>query len=523
MWVLESDGDFFMGRRMWLKPGKKYLFGRVKKDGVRFAIEHKTISRKHFVISVDDVKPGDATNVHARSTISITDLKSKQGTFVDAELLSDDTRQLKGTEHSIKPGHLQQNLIIRWQPCVLTFSVTTKDVKAGVLKPKQDRLEELDVKVISEYISDGTTHVVAGKRNTAKGLQALIQGKYIVADSYVDALVYASTPADLGEEENLSPLEQDLESAWPKESVHLPPVGKEPTIRPVEAYRPKPERSNVFEDYTFVFGDPKQYDQLLPPISLGHGKALMYKLTPGETVTDDLVLYMRNTAGRKGFGDAQNDSDTGGVIMVRWAGKEPHIEWTRDLFNDVALKLDQRAIDQAEFLDAVLANDATLLRSTIPFENTTDGHAAPPPTAVSLQPISQQSKSPAGVPINSAHPSSEVVNSPAPPNDTDELPSRQSPTSPPQVLNTRSSSTLKRPTGETEIEVPPPKRSRLRGAPMASMLDFDDGFDPDSIEAWPEPIPMSAHQPVNDAPSLQLVDPILSKMISMISFQPLQP
>jgi hypothetical protein len=49
MWILESDGDLLdgmsysqiylrhrsrlAGKRVWLKPGKKYLFGRIKQDG----------------------------------------------------------------------------------------------------------------------------------------------------------------------------------------------------------------------------------------------------------------------------------------------------------------------------------------------------------------------------------------------------------------------------------------------------------------------------------------------------------
>lgn len=58
MWILSSDGDFLQGllahplsisrvlidadytnhagKRIWLKPGKKYLFGRVKGDGGKF-------------------------------------------------------------------------------------------------------------------------------------------------------------------------------------------------------------------------------------------------------------------------------------------------------------------------------------------------------------------------------------------------------------------------------------------------------------------------------------------------------
>lgn len=55
MWVLESDGDLLegmskrlsileeslrrpTGKRVWLKPGKKYLFGRIKSEGGKIGI-----------------------------------------------------------------------------------------------------------------------------------------------------------------------------------------------------------------------------------------------------------------------------------------------------------------------------------------------------------------------------------------------------------------------------------------------------------------------------------------------------
>jgi hypothetical protein len=33
MWILDSEGDFLEGKRVWLRPGKKYLFGRIKREG----------------------------------------------------------------------------------------------------------------------------------------------------------------------------------------------------------------------------------------------------------------------------------------------------------------------------------------------------------------------------------------------------------------------------------------------------------------------------------------------------------
>lgn len=102
---------------------------------------------------------------------------------------------------------------IKWQPTVLSFSFSSKELKANdPLSRVRSRLEDLDIKAIIPYVVDHTTHVVQNKRNTAKGLQALVNGKWIVDESYVDALVYAATPSDLENLESLSPLEADFDT-----------------------------------------------------------------------------------------------------------------------------------------------------------------------------------------------------------------------------------------------------------------------------------------------------------------------
>lgn len=84
MWLLENDGDIFHGRRLWLRPGKKYLFGRTASGGKhpphrplsRGAYEtdifspvgeyvafEKTISRKHLTIEVGTVTEGEGVRI----------------------------------------------------------------------------------------------------------------------------------------------------------------------------------------------------------------------------------------------------------------------------------------------------------------------------------------------------------------------------------------------------------------------------------------------------------------------------
>ena len=257
---------------------------------------------------------------------------------------------------------------IKWQPVVLTFSLSSKETKSGKdpLVTYRSRLEDLDVKVIIPYVIDATTHVVSSKRNTAKGLQALINGKYIVHETYIDALVYATTPEDLDELESLSPLEKDFDGNWPDAMQHLPAKSKEPSERPAEDFAPQPQRANVFEGYTFVFCDSAQFESLHAPIANGGGKALQYTLEPGKTTAEDIVRYVKSVAGEKGLGEFEDGSEGRGVVVVKFRGKKEYAEWAANLDTQVALALDLRLIEQSEFLDAILTNDASMLRRPLP-------------------------------------------------------------------------------------------------------------------------------------------------------------
>ncbi|EAW10992.1 DNA damage response protein RcaA [Aspergillus clavatus NRRL 1] len=379
MWILDSEGDFLEGKRVWLRPGKKYLFGRIRQDGVRHAIQHSSISRKHMVIEVSPVKPGDGSHIYTKSEITVHDQNSKCGTIVDGESIQGGSRKLSGEEHTIKLGRYQHALRIKWQPTVLSFSFSSKELRAkDPLAHVRSRLEDLDIKTIIPYGVDQTTHVVQSKRNTAKGLQALVNGKYIVQESYIDALVYAATPSDLENLESLSPLETDFDSAWPDPTEHLPPQGREVVQRPVEAFAPNPDRINIFEDYTFVFGDPSQFSNLQDPISNGHGKALLYPVENSVTTAEDIVQFMRNAAGRKGLGGASDGP--GGVVLVRFRAKAPWETWAIELGNQVALMTNQRVIEQSEFLDAILGNDASTLCRPLP-ETTSSPEIGQTPTS----------------------------------------------------------------------------------------------------------------------------------------------
>lgn len=227
-----------------------------------------------------------------------------------------------------------------------------------------------------------TTHVVSNKRNTAKSLQALINGKYIVTDAFIEAVEHkASSAPNLDDPDNPlpSPLETHFDKNWPDAADYLPPAGKEPVPRPPEAFAPNPERAEVFSGYTFVFCDQIQFDNLQPPITNGGGKALIYQLVMGQTTADEFVQYVKSVAGQKGLGDFDAEGNGGkGVVVVRFSGARGFEDWAVDFQTQVDLQLDQRSVLQNEFLDAILTNNAKGLRKRLE-EELVIGSSAPQP------------------------------------------------------------------------------------------------------------------------------------------------
>lgn len=331
-----------------------------------------------------NVQSGNGIIVNTRSEITLKDENTKFKTEIDGEKIQNESRALRKTEHIFKLGNLDHVFRIKWQPVVFTFSFSSKEMKKGndPLNGYRIRLEELDVKVILEYMIGQTTHVVAGKRNTAKGLQALINAKYIVSDTFIDALVYATTPSNLDEAESLSPLEEDFDGNWPDEKRHLPAKSKEPSERPAEDFEPNAERCNVFEGYTFVFCDTIQFDALHRPITNGGGKALEFKIHPGSTSANEVVRFVKNAAGEKGLGELEDGSEGKGVVVIKFRGSKGFEDWAADLDRKVAQALDLRLIEQSEFLDAILANDASILRRPLlPAETDSAGGTSSVPNA----------------------------------------------------------------------------------------------------------------------------------------------
>lgn len=267
---------------------------------------------------------------------------------------------------------------LSWHPVALAFSFTSRELQTDPFSRLRDSLEQLDIKISHEYNIRYTTHVVSKKRNTPKGLQALINGRCIVTDGFVDAIIAAARRPEDGDPSSPSPLELDFDANWPNPLEYLPPRGGEPVERPTDAYAPDAGRQDVFEGYTFIFYDKTQFENLLAPITNGKGKALFMEVSPGQTPVDDFIRFVKTEAGEKGLGSFEDGSEGRGVVVVRYTpNKGDHMDWYADFFTQVSLRLDHRPIEQKEFLEAILIKDASILRRPLEVETPQDTPVAP--------------------------------------------------------------------------------------------------------------------------------------------------
>ncbi|CZT11440.1 hypothetical protein WAI453_004544 [Rhynchosporium graminicola] len=386
MWVFSCDGDVLKGKRLWIRPGKTVLIGRTAAEEGQFVVSDKTISRKHLTVKLANVKPSDYANANYRTKLTIQDgcgdpKGTKIGTLLNGAQIRGQTKTLELDENTVVLGKYKHNFRFTWIPMALTFTFSTKERKANPYPALYDRLGPLDIRVLVDYEREHTTHVVARKRNTSKGLQALINGKYIVYhDTFIEALVVATTSEEI---DCPAPLELDFDSHFPDPLQHLPPRGEEPTERGAEAYSPSPSRLDMFEGYTFVFYEKQQHENLLRPISEGGGKVSLREVVPDQTTVDEFVIYVKGVAGEKGLGEFEDGSEGKGVVVVKYnPSKGAGTEWWAEFNRQIALVLDHRLIEQNEFLDAILGNDAGVLRR--PLLNEDPGLVAPPPSFVTV-------------------------------------------------------------------------------------------------------------------------------------------
>lgn len=359
MWILTCDGDLFGHKPIWLRPGSTHLLGRTtarteNRECLRY-IDHKGVSRKHFLIEIGAVKPGDSAHVHTRSKITVTD-NSKTGTTINGERIDKAQRVLDHSEYDFKLGSYEHVFHLKWQPVVLTF-VNLKG-KGDALAQYRQTLEQTDVKLVTDYLSNTTTHVVAKKRNTTQCLQALAQAKWTVSYDFVDSLAAAAIRAgvDANGDPAISQLEKDFVANWPSEEQSVVPAGSEPVVRPDEYLKPNAERSEIFTGFTFIFMVQSQFENLLPVVTSCGGKALLRAVVPEEASVDEFVAYVKSVAGFKETGKIHltQQNEKGSIVVVQQRSDDT---WWEAFDARVQATLGQRSIPQNELLDIILTLD----------------------------------------------------------------------------------------------------------------------------------------------------------------------
>ncbi|RPA97401.1 hypothetical protein L873DRAFT_1131786 [Choiromyces venosus 120613-1] len=370
MWFIECEGEVLGGKRLWLRPNQRFAIGRTPSQDVNLSLpSQKSISRIHLLIEVGDVKEGDGVSdstttmgqkvwlnyitlqlkLSVRPSLRVQDHKTKHGTRIDGLEIRDQTVTLDEESYRIHLGKYEPAFRLYWDPIVFSVSLSSKDRKdKRSMIPFQNKVEALGIKTLATFVPL-TTHVVASKRNTAIGLQALINGKFIVTSSYLDAVAQVARIPPHGRQ---SALEQDFDGNWPNPEEFLPPSNNEPGNRPSSLYRPDKSRRNLFEGYTFIFCDNLQYNNFLGPITDAHGKLERYDVQLGETTPEELVEFVR----KRGHGTD--------VAVVRFIAKKSP-EWENQLSTRAQEMLGYRMVEQNEFLDIILTGDKSGLRKPL--------------------------------------------------------------------------------------------------------------------------------------------------------------
>ncbi|KHJ36027.1 putative dna damage response protein [Erysiphe necator] len=360
MWVLECSGDDLKGKKIWMRPGKKFIFGRTKHDNIGdvIVLSHKTISRKHLAIEIGLPSLDDCCNPQTRSKIYIQDFDTKIGTLLNGKQIRGQTVELTKAKNYILLGRYNKSYFVNWIPVTLTFSFSTREYVENPYAKFYKIFGPLDIKILQNYEHNYTTHVVAKKRNTAKGLLALIDGKHIVYnDTFIDALIKATSQKD-----DKSLLEIDFEGNFPDPIQFLPPKGDEPTQREEAAYIPNELRKNIFNGYIFVFYNQKQYQNLHLPITAGSGEAILRVVNPDQTTVTEFVNFVKDLTRENRLRILGGECKEKRIIVVKYNpanGSEQ--TWFVGFNQEVSLQLNYSLIEQNEFLDAILANDASFL------------------------------------------------------------------------------------------------------------------------------------------------------------------
>ncbi|KAF3918909.1 hypothetical protein ABW20_dc0105321 [Dactylellina cionopaga] len=251
------------------------------------------------------------------------------------------------TEHTFLMASAPEVFRIKYEPQIFTIHIGGKkkqNLKAG-LQGYLDKLEQLDIKCVAEFLPGTTTVAVVTKRNLPVSLRALINGAWIVTSNFVDAIVEAAAQPKADDGDLLdSPLQLDITSNWPDPITFLPPPGQEPNPKPPEYFKPNPKRKTMFEKWAVVSCTQQHMDIFTGVVTDGGGKIELFDLKENKTKPSELFAHLDNL-GRKFIVLAPNTDG----------------DWYLNFRKEVEARTGLRFAEQNEFLDAILNADPNML------------------------------------------------------------------------------------------------------------------------------------------------------------------
>ncbi|KAI5306959.1 hypothetical protein KEM56_006110 [Ascosphaera pollenicola] len=490
MWVLSSDGDLFKGIAV---------------------IDNPSVTREHLLLEVLPVKADYYSRTTRKTRVLITDKRSKCGTFLDRQLVpKGETVELQGNgPFMLQIGKYPDLFTIQWVDVVLSLNVdsvlSNSSTKGRFIESDpqfiglRDKVAPADIKLIREFISEVTTHVVQTRRVTDWTIPALLKCKRIVNPSFIDALAHAITPADVNDPNSRCPLEKDFDGSFPLADEYPPERKTGQNDIPDKALFPDHRRRNMFEGYTFIFTEETQFLRLLSAITTGHGKALLYEINEGHVTGREVFDYMQSIAQKK-----KMKLDQYSKIALVELDKSDHetANWAERVETEVMQLSRLQPVKLDLFLQAVIKCDPSMLIQTVQPEQVEETPepdviaAERPPSLLSDRGNDQIEET--AIPRRIKRPLDIQSESMPPPEKPQRLPTRQS-----QLQSQSQSQIQSQPQADlersTSVPLPPSKRPRVReytGRVDTFALDDDEDFAPppsddDDGEALLDEIPES--------------------------------
>lgn len=327
MWILRlksklADGVESQEHTSWLIPDKKYTLGRDPSSTFRF--DSTKVSKKHIELQII---PSDDPAEHSKLKVELVGKHSKIGEEVINRRQLTEQEQRKPTIRTIEKSTTitlgKAGEVIELERKKLLFKLQDN------VQLDLDKIRALNINYSFKYLKYITHLVETDLEISNTTLDAMISQKRIIKPSFITYIL-----------DNFDSISTDFNSKFPKGKDFLP----DPNAKI------RPERSNIFDDITFVFGVQDQKDALGSILQTGKAKVFLF---PSKTKQDLLDLISENT------------SDIKRVVLVSPETHKPTTD-IMQVFNETAEYLEKYLVTTEEIFNCVKdVNIESLFRTRI--------------------------------------------------------------------------------------------------------------------------------------------------------------